>query len=418
MKAIYNIGVRSYSLGVKLAGVFGNSKAKNWTAGRKDWRKNIKTDLGNTEKNIWIHATSLGEFEQVKPLIEKIKADNAFSEYKVVVTFFSPSGYEYSKNYELADFKFYLPIDTKINAVDFIKLINPSVAIFVKYDFWFNYLELLQKKQIPHLFFGCNFRENQIYFKSVNKWQVQILQKINRLFTLNKQSFDVLKNNNFSNMEICGDTRFDKVIQNANRCQPILLIEQFKQNKKLLILGSSWEKEEDILADYLSSNKYWNQHLKIIIAPHNIYGNHVSEIIGKLPVKSLKFSEANENNIEDFDMLIIDNIGMLSNLYQYGNISFIGGGFTNRLHNILEAATFSNALIYGNNHAKFPEGKQLTAANGAFAINDANGFAKHLNRFIENNGLLEATQCKAKAFIENNKGATDIVFKGVEDLLK
>lgn len=418
MKAIYNIGVRSYSLGVKLAGVFGNSKAKNWTAGRKDWRKNIKTDLGSTEKNIWIHATSLGEFEQVKPLIEKIKADNAFSEYKVVVTFFSPSGYEYSKNYELADFKFYLPIDTKINAVDFIELINPSVAIFVKYDFWFNYLELLQKKQIPHLFFGCNFRENQIYFKSVNKWQVQILQKINRLFTLNKQSFDVLKNNNFSNMEICGDTRFDKVIQNANRCQPILLIEQFKQNKKLLILGSSWEKEEDILADYLSSNKYWNQHLKIIIAPHNIYGNHVSEIIGKLPVKSLKFSEANENNIEDFDMLIIDNIGMLSNLYQYGNISFIGGGFTNRLHNILEAATFSNALIYGNNHAKFPEGKQLTAANGAFAINDANGFAKHLNRFIENNGLLEATQCKAKAFIENNKGATDIVFKGVEDLLK
>ena len=418
MKAIYNIGVRSYSLGVKLAGVFGNSKAKNWTAGRKDWRKNIKTDLGSTEKNIWIHATSLGEFEQVKPLIEKIKADNAFSEYKVVVTFFSPSGYEYSKNYELADFKFYLPIDTKINAVDFIKLINPSVAIFVKYDFWFNYLELLQKKQIPHLFFGCNFRENQIYFKSVNKWQVQILQKINRLFTLNKQSFDVLKNNNFSNMEICGDTRFDKVIQNANRCQPILLIEQFKQNKKLLILGSSWEKEEDILADYLSSNKYWNQHLKIIIAPHNIYGNHVSEIIGKLPVKSLKFSEANENNIEDFDMLIIDNIGMLSNLYQYGNISFIGGGFTNRLHNILEAATFSNALIYGNNHAKFPEGKQLTAANGAFAINDANGFAKHLNRFIENNGLLEATQCKAKAFIENNKGATDIVFKGMEDLLK
>jgi 3-deoxy-D-manno-octulosonic-acid transferase len=357
-------------------------------------------------------------FEQVKPLIEKIKADNAFSEYKVVVTFFSPSGYEYSKNYELADFKFYLPIDTKINAVDFIELINPSVAIFVKYDFWFNYLELLQKKQIPHLFFGCNFRENQIYFKSVNKWQVQILQKINRLFTLNKQSFDVLKNNNFSNMEICGDTRFDKVIQNANRCQPILLIEQFKQNKKLLILGSSWEKEEDILADYLSNNKHWNQHLKIIIAPHNIYGNHVSEIIGKLPVKSLKFSEANENNIEDFDILIIDNIGMLSNLYQYGNISFIGGGFTNRLHNILEAATFSNALIYGNNHAKFPEGKKLTAANGAFAINDANGFAKHLNRFIENNGLLEATQCKAKAFIENNKGATDIVFKGMEDLLK
>ena len=262
MKAFYNIGIRSYSFGVKLAGIFGNSKAKKWTAGRKDWRKTIKNQLGNSEKNIWIHATSLGEFEQVKPLIEKIKADNAFSEYKIVVTFFSPSGFEYSKNYELADFKFYLPIDTKIHAADFIELINPSIAIFVKYDFWFNYLELLQKKQIPHLFFGCNFRENQIYFKPVNKWQVEILQKINRLFTLNKRSFDVLKNHSFSNMEICGDTRFDKVIQNATRCQPIALIEQFKQNKILLILGSSWEKEEDILADYLEKNKEWNEQLK------------------------------------------------------------------------------------------------------------------------------------------------------------
>ena len=418
MKAIYNIGIRSYSLGVKLAGVFGNSKAKKWNIGRKYWRKTIKNQLDNTERNIWIHATSLGEFEQVKPLIEKIKADNAFSDYKIVVTFFSPSGYDYSKNYELADFKFYLPIDTKINAADFIELINPSIAIFVKYDFWFNYLKLLQKKQIPHLFFGCNFRENQIYFKPVNKWQVEILQKINRLFTLNNKSFDVLKNNNFSNMEVCGDTRFDKVIQNASRCQPIALIEKFKQNKILLILGSSWEKEEDILADYLEKNKEWNEQLKIIIAPHNIYGNHISEIMGKLPAKSLKFSEANENNIEDFDILIIDNIGMLSNLYQYGNISFIGGGFTNRLHNILEAATFENALIYGDNHVKFPEGKQLIEAKGAFAIKDANDFSKCINTFLENRKLLESTQQHAKAFIENNKGATEIVFKGINELLK
>ena len=160
-------------------------------------------------------------------------------------------------------------------------------------------------------------------------------------------------------MKISGDTRFDKVIQNANRCQPIELIEHFKQNKKLLILGSSWEKEEDLLTRYLKENKIWKKHLKIIIAPHNIYGNHVSEIIQKLPIKALKFSEAHEGNIQDFDVLIIDNIGMLSNLYQYGNISFIGGGFTNRLHNILEAATFSNALLYGNKHAKFPEGEQL-----------------------------------------------------------
>ena len=416
MKAIYNIGVRSYSLGVKLAGVFGNNKAKKWTSGRKDWRQSLKSQLENTEKTIWIHATSLGEFEQVKPLIENIKADSAFSEHKIIVTFFSPSGYEYSKGYELADYICYLPIDTKTNAAEFINLINPAIAIFVKYDFWFNYLEILQKKEIPHLFFGCNFRENQIYFRPGNKWQVEILQKIDRLFTLNKRSFDVLKNNSFSNMDICGDTRFDKVIQNANRCNPIALIEQFKQNQTLLILGSSWEKEEDILADYLGKNKDWNKKLKIIIAPHNIYGNHVSEIMEKLPVKSLKYSEADESNIQDFDILIIDNIGMLSNLYQYGDISFIGGGFTNRLHNILEAATFSNALIYGNNHAKFPEGKHLIEVKGAFEIANANDFSKYLNGFIENNTLLESTQSNAKSYIDNNKGATKIVFEEVKRL--
>jgi len=418
LKALYNIGIRSYSLGVKLAGVFGNNKAKKWVSGRNNWRETIKNNLKNTSKTIWIHATSLGEFEQVKPLIEKIKEDNSFSEYKIVVTFFSPSGYENSKNYDLADFKFYLPIDTKTNAIDFIDLVDPTIAIFVKYDFWFNYLQLLQLKQIPHLFFGCNFRNNQIYFKPGNKWQVEILRKINSLFTLNKESLDVLKKNGFSNMQICGDTRFDKVIQNANRCKSIDLVKKFKRDKKLLILGSSWEKEEDILADYLSENKRWNQQLKIIVAPHNIYGNHISEIIKKLPFNSLKFSEANENIIQNFDILIIDNIGMLSNLYQYGDISFIGGGFTNRLHNILEAATFGNALIYGNNHAKFPEGKQLTEAKGAFGVADSKNFSKCLNAFLENKELLETTQCNAKAFIENNKGATDIVFEEVKKLNK
>jgi len=401
-----------------LAGFFGNNKAKKWSSGRKNWRETTKSELENTKKTIWIHATSLGEFEQVKPLIEKIKADSTFSEHKIVVTFFSPSGYEHSKNYELADFKFYLPIDTKANALDFIDLVNPTLVIFVKYDFWFNYLSLLQVRKVPHLFFGCNFRENQIYFKSGNKWQVEILQKINYLFTLNESSLNTLKNKGFSNMEICGDTRFDKVIQNANRCQPIDLVDKFKQDKKLLILGSSWEKEEDILTEHLLKNRGWNEQLKIIIAPHNIYSNHVSEIMAKLPTESLKFSEAHEGNVQQFDILIIDNIGMLSNLYQYGNIAFIGGGFTNRLHNILEAATFSNALLYGDNHAKFPEGKQLINAKGGFAIKDANQFTKCLNGFLENTSLLETTQNNAKAFIENNKGATEIVFKEVKQLIK
>jgi len=418
LKPIYNIGIRTYSAGVKLAAIFGNKKAQKWVQGRKNWLSTIRNEVDSTNKNIWIHATSLGEFEQVKPLIEKIKADSSFSDYKIVVTFFSPSGFEYSKNYAFADYKYYLPIDSKSNALNFIDAINPSLAIFVKYDFWFNYLQELQSREIPHLFFGCNFRENQIYFKPGNKWQVAILKKINWLFTLTKESNNVLSSKGFINNKVCGDTRFDKVLQNALRCQAEPLIELFKGDFKLLILGSSWEKEEEILYSYLNANPDWKKTIKIIVAPHNIYGDHVSNIQENLPEESLLFSEANESNILNSNILIINNIGMLSNLYQYGDISFIGGGFTNRLHNILEAATFGNAILFGDNHSKFPEGQQLIDAGGGFEIKDNVDFSNRLNQFLAKEELLKTTKLNAKDFIQKNKGATEIVYQEVKEFLK
>ena len=401
-----------------MAGLFGNQKAKKWTNGRKNWRNTLHKYLENSKsKIIWIHATSLGEFDQVKPLIEKIRNDEFFKNYKILVTFFSPSGYEYSKNYPLADYYFYLPADTIKNAADFIKITNPSIAVFVKYDFWFNYLEKVQEKHIPIIYFSCNFRKNQIYFKNSNKWQLDILKKTDRILTLNEASNSILEQHKFTNNSICGDTRFDKVVQNANRCQPVPLIEKFKQNKKLLILGSSWEKEEETLVYFLKKNPDWNLNLKIIIAPHNIYTQHVKEIENILPVKALKYSESNGENITQFDILIIDNIGMLSNLYQYGDIAFIGGGFTNRLHNILEAATFGNALLYGNNHTKFPEAQQLKDFGGGFDVNDKNEFSATLNKLLTNSELLNTTQTRAKEFITKNTGATDIVFEEVKKLI-
>lgn len=418
MKALYNFGISSYSAVIKLAGLLGNKKAQKWTNGRKNWRGLLQQKLSNNpSKIIWIHATSLGEFDQAKPLIEKIKEDPFLTNYKILATFFSPSGYEYSKNYPLIDYAFYLPSDTKKNALDFINFTKPSIAIFVKYDFWFNYLSTLQKKSIPTLFFSSNFRKNQIYFRKGNDWQLDILKKINSILTINEESKMLLEKYNFNHTEVCGDTRFDKVIQNAKRCQPFELIEKFKLDKKLLILGSSWEKEENALLNFIQNVPNWNEKLKIIVAPHNIYEDHVKEIEKKLPVKTLKYSYADINNISDFDVLIIDNIGMLSNLYQYSDISFIGGGFTNRLHNILEAATFGNAVLYGNNHSKFPEAKQLYNFGGGIELNHENDFAEKINLLLADNEHLESIKKKAKEFIEKNVGATEVVFTKVKQLI-
>lgn len=416
---MYNISIRSYSLAVKLAGFFGNQKAKKWITGRKNWRTKIADKIGNSSsKIIWIHATSLGEFDQVKPLIEKIKEDSSYSEFKIVITFFSPSGYEYSKDYDLADHIFYLPSDTKKNAADFIQLIKPDIAIFVKYDFWFNYLTTLQDQNIPILYFSCNFRKNQIYFKKSSEWQLEILRKVNKILTLNASSQELLKKHNFNNTDFCGDTRFDKVVQNANRCKPLNLIEKFKEDKTLLILGSSWEKEESLLAVLLDQFPNWNEQIKIVVAPHNIYEKHVKEIESKLNVQTLKYSDANDDNINKSDLLIIDNIGMLSNLYQYGDISFIGGGFTNKLHNILEAATFGNVVLFGNNHAKFPEAKMLLDFGGGIELKDENGLVKEVKLLLDNPEKLATTKSKAKRFIRTNTGATDIVFTEFQKLIQ
>lgn len=393
--------------------MLGSAKAIKWVEGRKDWYAQIKK--ANLKKVIWIHASSMGEFEMAKPLIEKIREDQDLKKKQIVVTFFSPSGYESGKNYPLADGVFYLPLDTQKNAKKFLDQVQPDLAIFVKYDFWFNLLFELQNRKIPTLYFSSNFRESQFYFKGIAHWQKQLMQKIDRILCINKQAEDVLKNNGFENTGISGDTRFDKVIQNAERCTPIPLIELFAKEGKLLILGSSWPIEEGLISEYLS--KFVRDDLKIIIAPHDISEKHLVEIESKIDRGLRRYSRLSKENITSTKIILIDNIGMLSNLYQYGDLAFIGGGFTNALHNILEAAAMKNALIYGRNIKKYPEGIALADQGGSFSV-EAADFDTVLNDLLDNETLLAQCQNTCRDFVYQHQGATDIVFEEVKQLIK
>lgn len=413
MKLLYNIGIRAYGLGVLTAGMLGSPKAIKWVEGRKDWYAVLKK--ANLRKGIWVHASSMGEFEMAKPLIEKIREDRDLTKKQIVVTFFSPSGYESGKNYPLADGVFYLPLDTKKNAKKFLNEVQPDLAVFVKYDFWFNFLVELQDRKIPTLYFSSNFREGQFYFKKIALWQKQLMQKIDRILCVNGQAEGVLKNHGFDNTGISGDTRFDKVIQNAERCTPAPLIERFSKEGKTLILGSSWPIEEGLISEYLS--KFVRDDLKIIIAPHDISEKHLIEIESKIDRGLRRYSQLNKENISSTKIILIDNIGMLSNLYQYGDIAFIGGGFTNSLHNILEAAAMKNALIYGHNIKKYPEGIDLADQGGSFSI-EAADFDHILNRLLDDGTLLAQCQNTCRNFVYQHQGATNIVFEEVKQLIK
>ncbi len=412
----YYTSIRAYRLGISIAKLFGNEKAKKWISGRKNWRKKlVKFRSKNIEKPlVWFHASSLGEFEQVKPLIERIKKEKIYEDYILFVTFFSPSGYENSLNYKIADKHFYLPLDTQSNASFFIETLQPDLAIFVKYDFWFNILNTLQEYQVPTIYFSCNFRPDQIYFKSYSKWQLSILEHIDKIFTLNQESKDVLDKYNFLDVEVCGDTRYDKVIQNAERKKSFPNVKSFKNNLPLLILGSSWQPEEKIIAQYLKEKQ---KELKIIIAPHDISEKHLKEIEKIIDPPLIRYSNLNEENALTNDILLIDNIGMLASLYQYSDYAFIGGGFTNDLHNILEPAAFENIVFYGDKFSKYPEGQELIDFGGAISLNSYTDFKTKFEAIFNDKKTLYSSKKKSKEFVYRHKGASDVVFEAVKKLL-
>jgi 3-deoxy-D-manno-octulosonic-acid transferase len=396
----YNLSIRFYQFLILLASPF-NQKAKQWISGRKNIFKNIEQSLKeNSNPIIWFHAASLGEFEQGRPVIESFKEQNP--DYKIVLTFFSPSGYEIRKDYEKADWVFYLPIDTKKNAKKFISIIQPKKVVFVKYEFWYHYINELFKNNIPIIIISAIFRKNQIFFKWYGTWYKKLLGKIQTIFVQNEASKQILDKQGIKNSIITGDTRFDRVYKVAQNPQRIENIESVLNKKNpTIIAGSTWAKEEEYLSKFYQ--KYPN--INLIIAPHEIHESNLKRIESLFSQNITRYSAI--DNFKNQSAILIDSIGILSSLYQYGEIAVIGGGFGKGIHNTLEAATFGLPIIIGPNYLKFNEAVELVGCKGAFSIENYSDFEIVLNSLTKNKEKLKNASTIVKAFVHQNIGATN-----------
>lgn len=402
MHLVYNFGIFFYGFIVRIAALF-NLKAKKWIVGRRNWRKNITQNF-TPSKTVWFHCASLGEFEQGRPLIEEIKKKSPSS--KIVITFFSPSGYEIRKNYQGADFICYLPLDTPKNARDFIKLIKPEQAFFVKYEFWANYLFELNRQEIPTYCVSGLFRKEQRFFKKNNAFFRRILSSFTHFFVQNNKSRELLESINFKNVTVSGDTRYDRVLSNAEKVEPHPILERFKSNHKVWVIGSSWSVDEELLFPLINDGQVEE---RIIIAPHEVHESHINSIERTLTIPNIRLSACSEQtDFGNMKVLIIDCIGLLANAYYYGDYAYVGGAFGKGLHNILEPAVFGLPVIFGPNHLKFPEATLFINAGVGFSINDLNSFVEKRNYILNN---LDCLSIKTKEFIITNSGATNIIIK-------
>lgn len=403
MRFFYPIVIYFYGLILKAVSWF-NPKAKLWVDGRKKWREKLQATLPAIKNNqrIWIHCASVGEFEQGRPVIEQIK--NTYPEAFIVLSFFSPSGFELRKNFDKADLVCYLPLDTKKNAQDWIEIIQPDIALFVKYEFWPNMLLALQKQEIPTLYFSSIFRENQHFFSWYGSWFKKILQNIPFIFVQQQKSIDLLNSIGIKNCAIAGDTRFDRVSSIANQIKPIPFIEAFINNEITLIAGSTWSEDEKLLVAL--SQKHSN--IKLIIAPHEIDLNHIRQIEKRFGNKAICYSKATIESLKHSSVLIIDNIGMLSSLYQYADITYIGGGFGKGIHNTLETAVYGSPIIFGPKYSKFQEALDLLHLKAAFSVDNYQGLLQAFENLLDINNR-ETASLAAKNYVSNNTGGTEKV---------
>lgn len=414
MKIIYTSLIYLYLFAIRVASLF-NSKAKLWIEGRKNIFKKLQTQLSTPNsklltpksKLIWFHCASLGEFEQGRPLMEKIKREQP--ETKILLTFFSPSGYEVRKNYAGADCIFYLPMDTPSSAKKFIEIVKPEIAIFVKYEFWFNYLNELKKEHIPTYLICGIFRKDHYFFKNYGAWFRKQLNAFTHFYLQDQSSLSSLNSIGYHNTTVAGDTRFDRVFEISKSVKQIDIVKQFVTDKKVFIAGSTWEEDIKIISNF----NFKNEGFKLIIAPHEIDEITIQSTIQQFNNSTIiRYSQANEQNIKTADVLIIDNIGMLSSLYQHGTIAYIGGGFGKNIHNILEPATFGLPIIFGPKYHNFIEAKELIQLGGAFSISPSEDFKKTVELLCRPDALKTASST-SKNYVLSHIGATDKILRSI-----
>lgn len=404
MSIFYNAGIRGYQLAVRLAAPF-NEKAALWVKGRKNIRKQIAQIQRKGERLVWFHAASLGEFEQGRPVMEALKA--AEPSTRILLTFFSPSGYEIRKNYAGADYILYLPSDTPGNARFFVEQLKPDAAVFIKYEFWYNYLHELYKNHIPVYLISAIFRPGQPFFKSWGTLHRRMLGFFNRLFVQDEESVQLLNSIGIRNAQRTGDTRFDRVKQIAGAAKEIEKVKLFCNGLPAVVCGSTWPPDEDILLDYINND---NSAYKWIITPHEIGESHIKAILEKCKKKVVRYTDENAS-LADYEVLIVDYIGLLSSIYRYGQISYIGGGFGVGIHNTLEAAVYGIPVIFGPKYQKFKEAVSLIREGGAFSISNGEQLREVLNSLIQTPAIAETAGQKALNYVDSQLGATEIIVK-------
>ena len=408
MLFIYNLIVVLADFILKIVALF-SKKIKLFVDGRKSVFKILANKIQYYDKTIWFHAASLGEYEQGLPVMERMKS--RFPNHLIVLTFFSPSGYEIRKNNTFADVTVYLPLDTQSNVEQFMKLVRPDMAFFIKYEYWPNYLNALQNKEIPTYLISGIFREKQVFFKWYGGFYRRALDAFDHFFVQNSSSKELLLQLGKTNVTVSGDTRFDRVAAILNQNNELDFIEEFKNNTLTVVVGSSWQKDETLLANYINSSK----NVKFIIAPHNINKDQIANLKNQISKKTILFSSINFNELgasklPEFDVLIIDTIGILTKIYRYADIAYVGGGFGNSgIHNILEPATFGVPILIGPNYSNFAEATALVNMEGCISISNQEELNEAFDQLIRNDAIRLEKGHICSTFVEMNQNATTTI---------
>lgn len=408
MKVLYSFAVFLVSMFLPIVAIF-NKKIKLFVDGRKETFHKI-ADL-KQDKIIWFHAASLGEFEQARPIIEDLKKNH--NQYKILITFFSPSGYEVTKNYNLADVICYLPLDSKLNARKFIEELNPTLAVFIKYEFWPNILNELKKKEVPAILVSGILREKQLFFKWYGGFMRKSLEAFDHFFVQNQKSKELLKLISFKNVTIAGDTRFDRVSEILEQDNLLNFISEFKNNQYTMVAGSTWKEDEELLVHYINNEASENE--KFIIAPHNIKSEAILELQKSINKKTVLYSAKEDKVLEEYQVFIIDTIGILTKIYASADIAYVGGGLKTGLHNILEPATFGIPVLIGNNYDKFKEAVDLVNIGGCISVKNQEEFTENLITLKNDENFRKRTGIINKRYIEDNLGATKLIMNYLKD---
>ena len=402
---LYNISIVLYYIVVAFVSLW-DKKAKQWIVGRKDIFKRMAEVISPEDKVVWIHAASLGEFEQGRPVIEKIREQQP--EYKILVTFYSPSGYEIRKNYAGADYIFYLPIDTPGNAKKFLDVAHPEIAIIVKYEFWLNLLSELKHRGVRTYLISAIFRRNSIFFRSYGSIWRQALDSFEQMFVQNEESKELLHEIGFDNVVVAGDTRFDRVAEIARNVKKVPIVERFKGDSPLFVAGSTWGPDEEILQTLINDNPQ----IKFVVAPHEMENSRIERIIAQTKGGAVRYTQCNEeSDFSKTQVLILDTIGILSSVYGYATWSYIGGGFGVGIHNTLEAATFGLPIAFGPNYQKFKEARDMVALGAATKVESAEDLSAWFAPLRDDKSALQRAGSAAKSYTQRNQGATSLIMK-------